>query len=321
MTDSPDALPLAGLRVLDLSTFIAAPSAAVVLCDYGADVIKIEQPGSGDPNREAVGFAAYPNSDVNYPWLMDSRNKRSLALDLKHPESHAVLERLVRGADVLITNLPPAVRERLKIRYDDLASLNARLVYASLTGYGESGPDRDQPGFDANAYYARTGYLDSLRYEGGPPHFQLPASGDRATAMALVSAIMIALYRRERTGVGGKVGTSLMASGLWSNGVFAQAALVGAFHTPRPPRERPRTALGTSYRTRDDRWILLTLAREEAGWPLVVRALERPELADDPRFLTSASRHANAAELTRELEASFGAHDLATGVSSSAATG
>ncbi|MCA9858053.1 MAG: CoA transferase, partial [Dehalococcoidia bacterium] len=128
MTDSPDALPLAGLRVLDLSTFIAAPSAAVVLCDYGADVIKIEQPGSGDPNREAVGFAAYPNSDVNYPWLMDSRNKRSLALDLKHPESHAVLERLVRGADVLITNLPPAVRERLKIRHDDLAPLNARLI-------------------------------------------------------------------------------------------------------------------------------------------------------------------------------------------------
>ncbi|MEK9720814.1 MAG: CoA transferase, partial [Quisquiliibacterium sp.] len=134
MGKTSDALPLAGLRVLDLSTFIAAPAAAVVLGDYGADVIKIEQPGSGDPNREAVGFASYPDSEVDYPWLMDSRNKRSLALDLKHPLAHEVLERLVRAADVLITNLPLAVRERLKIRDLDLLRLNPRLVYASLTG-------------------------------------------------------------------------------------------------------------------------------------------------------------------------------------------
>jgi crotonobetainyl-CoA:carnitine CoA-transferase CaiB-like acyl-CoA transferase len=307
----PESLPLAGLKVLDLSTFIAAPSAAVVLGDYGAEVIKVEQPGGGDPNREAVGFASYPDSDVNYPWMMDSRNKRSIALDLKHPQAHDVLVQLVRDADVLITNMPPAVRERLKIRHEDLADINPRLIYASLTGYGETGPDRDQPGFDANAYYARSGYLDALRYDGEPPHFALPASGDRATAMALVSSIMMALYRRERTGQGAMVGTSLLASGLWSNGVYAQAALVDAFLSPRPPRDRPRTALGNCYRTSDDRWILLTLPREEAGWPLICKAIGRPELLDDPRYVTSASRRAHAVELTRELDAAFALHDLA----------
>jgi crotonobetainyl-CoA:carnitine CoA-transferase CaiB-like acyl-CoA transferase len=311
MPEAADNLPLAGLKVLDLSTFIAAPSAAVVLGDYGADVIKIEQPGGGDPNRDAVAFASYPDSDVNYPWQMDSRNKRSLALDLKHPQAHEVLERLVRSADVLITNLPLAVRERLKIRHEDLHPLNSRLIYASLTGYGETGPDRDQPGFDANAYYARSGYLDALRYDGDPPHFQLPASGDRATAMALVSAIMMALFRRERTGEGGMVGTSLLACGLWSNGVYAQAALVDAYLSPRQRRERPRSALANCYRTRDDRWILLTLPREEAGWPLVCKATGRPELVDDPRFLTSASRRAHAVELTRELDDAFCTQDLA----------
>ncbi|MEK9777415.1 MAG: CoA transferase, partial [Quisquiliibacterium sp.] len=161
------------------------------------------------------------------------------------------------------------------------------------------------------AYYARSGYLDALRYEGDPPHFQLPASGDRATAMALVSAIMMALFRRERTGQGGMVATSLLACGLWSNGVFAQAALVDAYLSPRPRRERPRSALGNCYRTRDERWILLTLPREEAGWPLVCQAVGLPQLQQDPRFLTSALRRANAAELTGELDAAFCRQDLA----------
>ncbi len=306
-----DSLPLAGLRVLDVSTFIAAPAAAVVLGDFGADVIKIEQPGSGDPNREAMGFAAYPKAEANYPWLMDSRNKRSLALDLKHPQSHAVLERLVRGADVLVTNLPLTVRERLSLRAEDLLALNDRLVYASLSGYGEAGADRDQPGFDANAYFARSGFLDALRYEGDPPHFAPPSSGDRATAMALVSAIMMGLYRRERTGRGGVVGSSLLAAGLWSNGVFAQAALVGGYLGPRPRRERPRSALGNCYRTRDDRWLLLTLPREEAGWPLLCRALERADLLEDARYATTTGRRDRAAELTVEFDRAFAAHDLA----------
>ncbi len=304
-------LPLSGVQVLDISTFIAAPSAAVVLGDYGADVIKLEQPGSGDPNRHARNFAAYPNSAVNYPWLMDARNKRSVALDLKHPDARAVLHELVRRTDVLITNMPHLVRGRLGIDYDDLAGINERLIYASLTGYGESGPDRDQPGFDANAYYARTGYLDALKYEGGPPHFQLPASGDRASAMSLVCAIMMALYQREKTGRGTEVGASLIGAGLWSNGVYAQAALVDSYLEPRPPRDRPRSALSNSYQTRDGRWLLLALAREEAGWPGLCHAIGKSSWLDEPRYRTTADRTTHRIELTRALDEVFGAHDLA----------
>lgn len=306
-----DELPLAGHRVLDISTYIAAPAAAVVLADYGADVIKVEEPGSGDPNRNLRDIPSYPDSPVNYPWHMDSRNKRSIALDLKSEAGRRVLYRLIERTDVLITNFPILVRERLKLRYEDVAALNDRLVYASLTGYGETGPDRDQLGFDATAYFARTGIFDSLRFEGQPPHFSLPASGDRATAMAFVAAIMMGLYQRERTGRGSMVGTSLMGAGLWSNGVYAQASLVDAYLPLRPPRERPRSALGNTYRTRDDRWIQLTIVLEDRMWPGFCKALGRPDLEHDPRFSTTPERRKRAAELTSLLDGIFASQNWA----------
>ena len=302
-----EALPLAGIKVLDVSTYIAGPAAAVVLGDYGADVIKVEQPGEGDPNRAMATVAAYPKSEINYPWLMDSRNKRSIALDLKHAAGRAALDRLIERTDVLITNFPLPVRERLKLRHEDVAGLNARLIYASLTGFGEAGPDRDQAGFDSTAYFARSGLSDQLRYDGQPPHFSLPGQGDRATAMALVAGIMMALYHRERTGKGTTVSTSLLANGLWSNGVYAQAALVGAYLPLRPPRERPRSALGNLYRTRDERWLQLSLPLEEAMWPRLCRAIERPELESDARFATTPLRRANATTLTAILDQVFAA--------------
>jgi len=312
MTQAPadDALPLAGIRVLDVSTFIAAPAAAVVMADYGADVIKVEQPGEGDPNRRAVNFAAYPKSEVDYPWQMDSRNKRSIAIDLKQDAGRAVFSRLVESADVMITNFPIPVRERNRIRYEDVAGLNPRLVYASLTGYGETGDERDAPGFDSTAYFARSGFLDVLRFEGQPPHFSLPASGDRATAMALLSAVMIALFQREKTGRGMEVGTSLLANGLWSNGVHAQAALVGAFLPTRPPRDRPRSPLGNSYCTRDGRWFQIALAVEEGAWPALCRAVDRPELEHDPRFARTLIRRENSAALTAIFDSVFVTQDL-----------
>ena len=147
------------------------------------------------------------------------------------------------------------------------------MIYASLTGYGESGPDRDRPGFDATAYFARSGLLDAQRYEGGPPGVPGPAQGDRATAMALVSSILMALMHRTKTGEGSWVGTSLLGNGLWSCGVIAQAALVGAFLEHRPPPERPRSALGNIYRTADDRWLQLTIVRTDKLWAPLCEAM------------------------------------------------
>ena len=158
------------------------------------------------------------------------------------------------------------MRDKLKLAYDDVKTVNPKLIYASLTGYGESGPDRDRPGFDATAYFARSGLLDAQRYEGGPPGVPGPAQGDRATAMALVSSILMALMHRTKTGEGSWVGTSLLGNGLWSCGVIAQAALVGAFLPHRPPPDRPRSALGNIYRTSDDRWLQLTIVRADKLW-------------------------------------------------------
>jgi crotonobetainyl-CoA:carnitine CoA-transferase CaiB-like acyl-CoA transferase len=310
-------LPLAGLKVLDISTYIAAPAAAVVLADFGADVIKIEQPGEGDPNRHIYQHAAYPKpagppeAIPNYPWNMDARNKRSLAIDLKAEAGRAALDRLIARSDILVINFPHPVRARLKLAYDDVAHLNDRLIYASLTGYGEEGPDRDQPGFDSTAYFARSGLFDQLRYDGQPPHFSLPAQGDRATAMGLLSGILLALYDRERTGKGTMVSTSLLANGLWSNGVYAQAALAGGILPLRPPRHTPRSALGNLYRTKDNRWLQLAIPSEDRMWPRLCEALQRPDLTHDPRFAEMPPRRANAEVLTAIFDEVFGAQNLA----------
>jgi len=302
-------LPLAGLRVLDISSFIAAPAAAVVLGDWGADVIKVEGP-DGDPNRRIMYDSAnYPKGKVNYPWHMDSRNKRSIVLDLKKPDGRAALDRLIAVSDVLICNFPPLVRDRLSLGYEDVRRVNPKLIYASLTGYGETGPDRDRPGFDATAYFARSGLLDAQRYEGGPPGVPVPAQGDRATAMALVSSILMGLMQRMKTGEGSWVGTSLLGNGLWSCGVVAQAALVDAYLPHRPPPDRPRSALGNIYRTSDDRWLQLTIVREDKMWPGVCATVGRPELENDPRFATVEGRRKHSGDLAAILSEAFAQKD------------
>lgn len=304
-----DRLPLEGITVLDVSSFIAAPAAAVVLGDYGADVIKVEQPGEGDPHRTNINLTSFPKAAVNYPWHMDSRNKRSLALDLKVPSGRAALDRLIKRADVLVTNFPFPVRERLKLRYDDVKHLNERLIYASFSGYGEDGPDKDQIGFDSNGFFARTGILDSARYADQPPGVPLPAAGDRPSAMGLLSAILMALLQRERTGRGTWVASSLFANGLWANGVHVQAALVGGFLPPRPPRTSPRSGVANFYQTRDDLWLLLSVVREDKMWPALCRAIERLELEKDARFIDTPTRRGNAAALTEIFDGVFKTRD------------
>ena len=305
---SEEALPLAGLLVLDVSTFIAAPAAAVALADYGADVVKIEAPGEGDPHRHNYKRSAtYPRSDRNFPLQLDGRLKRSIALDLKKDTARPVLEKLIRRADVMIVNFPPPARERLKLRWEDVEPLNPRLVYCSLTGYGETGPDRDRPGFDVSAYFGRSGILDAARYEGGPPGLSLPAQGDRATAMTLVAAILLGLRHRDQTGNGCWVGTSLYANGAWANGTTLAGAAIGAKMVLRWPPDKPRNALTNLYRTRDDRWLQLLVVRDDRLWDTFCRAIGRPELANDRRFTDREERKQRALELHAELAPVFAA--------------
>jgi crotonobetainyl-CoA:carnitine CoA-transferase CaiB-like acyl-CoA transferase len=208
----------------------------------------------------------------------------------------------------MVVNFPLKVRDRLKMHFADVAPLNPRLIYASMTGYGEHGPDAKQPGFDSTAFFARSGLLDALTYDGGPPAFSLPAQGDQMAGMNLFAAIAMALLHRERTGQGSEVSTSLHAGGLWSNAMLAQGALLGAFVAPRPPRNKPRSALANQYRTSDGRWIQLTIVREDKLWPELCKALERTDLLAEPRFQTTDNRRAHAAELAAILDPVFAAH-------------
>jgi len=299
-----------GLLVIDCASFIAGPAAATVMSDFGADVIKIEPPGMGDPyRRRAVPIAGRPA--INPGFVLDARNKKSLALDLRQEAGRAVLYRLVETADVFITNYPPPVRRRLGVAYDDLASLNARLIYASFTGYGETGPEADKPGFDATAWWARTGLMHLVRAgEQVTPARSLPGMGDHPSAMGTYGAIVTALYHREKTGRGNYVSSSLLANGLWANGCSLQAALCGDRVAPQPPRAEAPNALRVHYRCRDDRWLLLSIASDEWRWEKFKSCLDDAAL-DDPRFTTVASRDEHARVLVAELDRIFATRELA----------
>ena len=301
-----------GLKVLDCASFIAAPAAATVLSDFGADVIKIEPPGFGDPYRNLPNLPGYPVSEHNYAWMLEARNKKSLALDLAKPEAQAVLHRLVAEADVFITNFPPSVREKLGLTYATLAPLNERLIYASFTGYGEKGEEANKPGFDSNAYWARSGLMDLVRADvDTTPARSVAGMGDHPCAMALYGAIVTALYKRERTGKGTHVASNLMANGVWAASVLAQAKLCGAKFGERRPREGALNAVTNHYQCRDGRWIILSLLNEERQWPTLARCMGRDDLIADDRFATKAGRHARSLELIHIFDEVFATRDLA----------
>jgi len=301
-----------GLKVLDCASFIAAPAAATVLSDFGADVIKIEPPGAGDPYRNLPNLPGYPHSEHNFAWMLEARNKRSLALDLSKPEGQAVLHKLAAQADVFITNYPPQVRERLGITHAHLAPQNERLIYASFTGYGEKGEEANKPGFDSNAYWARSGLMDLVRAdEHTTPARSIAGMGDHPCAMAFYSAIVTALYKRERTGKGSHVSSNLMANGVWAASVLAQAKLVGAKFGERRPRERALNAVTNHYQCKDGRWLILSLLNEDRQWPTLARCLGREDLVTDARFETKKDRHARSLELIRIFDETFAKRDLA----------
>jgi formyl-CoA transferase len=306
-----------GLKVVDFSSFVAGPGAAVILSDFGADVIKVEPPG-GDPWRQFHKIPPQPLADDPYQWHLANRNKRSITLDLKSPSAPQVLQRLVTWADVFIVNTPHPARKKLKLEYDDLVSWNPRLIYADLTGFGERGPDADLPGFDITAFWARSGLLSMTRDAGAPPTWPVAGSGDNATGVGIYSAIVTALYRRERTGKGSYVTISLLASGVWSASVSIQAALAGAKFAPPHDRKHPANAAINVYRASDDTWFVLVVTPDKMA--AVAKAIGRPDLLTDARFSDPAKLMENMPQLTVILDEIFAAqpmahwHDIFSGV-------
>jgi formyl-CoA transferase len=297
-----------GLKVVDLSSFIAGPSAAVILSDFGADVIKVEPP-SGDLWRHGHQIPPQPLAKDAYAWHLANRNKRGITLDLKSPGARPVLEKLVKWADVFIVNTPHPARKKLKLEYDDVVQWNPRLIYADITGFGEKGPDADLPGFDITSYWARSGLLSMTRDAGAPPTWPVGGSGDNATAVGLYSAIVTALYRRERTGNGAFVTTSLLAEGVWSASVSIQAALVGAKFSAPHDRTHPANAALNVYRAADGTWFVLIVSPDKLAG--VAKAIGRPDILTDPRFSDPAKLTANMPQLAAILDEAFGAQPMA----------
>jgi len=299
-----------GLKVVDCASYIAGPAATTVLSDFGAEVVKIEPPGIGDPYRFLYKTPPNPVLDENYYWELTNRNKRSLCLDLKNPQAAEVIERLAKWADVFVTNYPPQVRRGLKVTYEDLSPINPRLIYADITGYGEKGPEADKPGFDLTAYWARSGLMEYTRNAGSPPTIPIPGSGDHATAITLYAAIVTALYRRERTGLGSSVSTSLIAEGAWMTGPWLHAGLNGAQFEVLDRRKSKNPLGGETYQTADARWLILCLLSGDRDWPIFAKAISREDLLGDQRFATGKGRALYAETLVNELDGTFASRPL-----------
>ncbi|MFG2887065.1 CaiB/BaiF CoA transferase family protein [Streptomyces sp. NPDC048297] len=292
-----------GLKVLDASTFIAGPAAAAILSDFGADVIKVEPPGAGDPQRRLGSVPPSPQAEANYSWHLANRNKRGMVVDLKKPESVEVLKRLVEWADVVITNFPHGTREKLHLGYEEVSGWNPKVVYADITGFGDAGADARQPGFDLTAYWSRSGLLASTRDAGAPPTVPIWGSGDYGSAIAIYAAIVTALYHRELTGQGADVGTSLLAVGTWATGTLVAGALAHGTPFELHDRKAPANPLSNPYQCADGEWFMLAASVPQLRG--LARAVGHHDLIEDPRFADLASFVKNSAVLAEILDTDF----------------
>jgi crotonobetainyl-CoA:carnitine CoA-transferase CaiB-like acyl-CoA transferase len=298
----------AGLKVLDVASFIAGPAAAAVLSDFGADVIKVEPPGKGDLQRILGSVPPAPRAHANYNWHLANRNKRGMAIDLKSPGGTTILKRLVEWADVVITNFPHGTREKLHLGYEEVSGWNPRVIYADITGFGDAGSDAMLPGFDLTAYWSRSGLLASTRDAGAPPTVPVSGSGDYMAAIGIYSAIVTALYQRERTGMGANVGTSLLAEGVWATGTLVAGALAGGKSFGLHDRTAPVNPLINPYQSADGQWFMLVASPPH--WPGLAKAVGHPELLTDPRFADLEGFTTNSAVLTGLLDAEFRSRPL-----------
>lgn len=301
--------PLTGIKVVELAVWIAGPAAALVLADWGADVIKVE-PLDGDPNRSfKYLFGGEP--ETNPVFELDNRGKRGIAVDIRTPEGSAIMEKLIAEADVFVTNLRPAALRRAGLDADTLLERHPSLVYGHITGYGLDGPDAGRAAYDLAAFWSRTGIADSLRTPDGQVPVQRGGMGDHATGMTLAGGIAAALLHRERTGEGQLVSTSLLRQGVYMLGFDLNVALDWGRVAPRVDRRVAPNPMANSYTTRDGRVLWLVGIASDRHFPPLARALGHPEWVDDERFSSERARFKNRAELIAVLDEVFASFDLA----------
>ncbi|WP_372786927.1 CaiB/BaiF CoA transferase family protein [Phenylobacterium sp.] len=296
---------LKGLKVVEFASYIAAPGAACILGDWGADVIKVERPG-GDSMRHV--FADLKTELASNPTFdLDNRGKRAVVLDVGKREGREALARLAATADVFITNVRPAALKRAGLDEATIREANPRLVYCLVTGYGLEGPDAHKPGFDVTAFWARAGVANMTAPKGMDPFMLRSGFGDHITALATVSAILAALYEREQTGKGRMVQTSLLATGVYTVGSDLAVQLRFGRLASNRPRNLPLNPLSTFYKSSDERWFVHNPRRGAQDWPDFATIAGRADLIDDERFATGKARRENSPMLVAEFDKAFAA--------------
>jgi len=305
---------LEGLKVVSMELMEATPAATCWMGDWGADVIKVE-PLTGDQyrgTRRIQGASAYLNingAEVNPRFQLTNRNKRSLAVDLKKDAGRTILYQLVKEADVFTTNNEEKALYNLQADYDTLKQVNPKIIYAFLNAYGTKGPDKDGPGYDRVSAWARAGFQYTIGEVGDTPPTQRAGMMDRVVASHVVAGVMAALYHREKTGEGQKLEVSLFHSAVWTLAGDIQVALV-AQQLPKDDRTRVANPLWSSYRTKDDRWICVGMLRPDPYWGPFCKAIDRPELENDPRYNNMEARRQNNVELIQLLDELFVTKDI-----------
>jgi crotonobetainyl-CoA:carnitine CoA-transferase CaiB-like acyl-CoA transferase len=295
-----------GIKVVELGFWVAGPACAAILADWGADVIKVEPLGGGDPYRGmSQTWQSLYGSDANPPFELDNRGKRSIALDYSTPEGKKVLLDLIAEADVFVTNLRLGAIERAGLTFDELKEANPRLIYGSLTGFGLEGPDAHRAAYDVGAFWSRAGIAAALTPEGRPLPYQRGGMGDHLTGLAMAAGISAALYHRAQTGEGQLVSTSLLRLGSYMMSWDLNLALrFGALTIPTD-RDAAGNPLLNGYTASDGKRFWLLGLEADRHWPNFLRAIDRPDLGTDSRFENIFERGRNCAALIAELDALF----------------
>jgi crotonobetainyl-CoA:carnitine CoA-transferase CaiB-like acyl-CoA transferase len=291
--------PLDGVGVIEISSWMAAPSAGAVLADMGADVVKVE-PLTGDVVR-GMTRKAKGAPDIDHSFHMDNRGKRSIAIALDRPDGAEIVRKLVDRTDVFLCNLLPFRQERYGLDPATLHARNRRLVHATLSGYGLAGPDAHRPGFDVTTFFGRGGITDAMTEPGGVAPNPRPAQGDHTTGIAMVAAILAALRLAERTGEGAVVDVNLFATAAWTMASDLAPTLVDGRPVGKRDRHHLISPLGNRFRCGDDRWIILNMP-ETRWWAPFCKTIERPELLEDERFGSVKDRFDNMPALIDILD-------------------
>lgn len=281
-------LPLEHIKVVDLSTYAAVSSTGRLLADWGADVIKVESL-RGDVWRHFGCLGKVPaKEDENPCWEINNSNKRDIALNLRDPKGMEVMHRLLKDANIFITNYRMKALAGIKLTYEDLAPKFPHLIWGHLTGYGSQGPDAKRPGFDVATYWARSGIMMDTGEPSAPPLSTVYAFGDMSTGLVLASGICAALCKQLRTGQGDKVETSLLGNAVWVAGFMVMSAQ-DKYKDPWPKsRLTPPTQLTNAYRCKDNEWLLLCVPEYNRYYADLCKVIGREDLINDERYNTMA---------------------------------